>query len=465
MKKIFNIMDKLMESNILLWLIVLAGSLVHGLFCFGRTIWLDEALTGTYIRMGWVELLAFTTTDVHPPLYYFIVKLGITLFGDHLYVVKLFSYLPFVLMLIMTATKVRKEYGNRTAFLLTVLFCITPCIIERNAEMRMYQWAMFFVFAFMLYLYQAARENKPEYWLFCAALGLLAAYTHYYALVTVAILYAIVFFSNFNSKNIRNRILINAGISIVGYLPWLIVFLRQAKTINETGWWQEAGVTISQIWNYIVFPFVDRTGYEPYLFIVLLICMVFNLASKKEVSFRAESIYGMVTYFLFIILGVLIIVCYQPVFIARFIYPAVGVLLFSMAICMSRWRTEVICIIGVCMLFFGAKTYNSHLHYQYNEDSTPQLQVFMENVDEKETLIVCDEDPIRCMVSYLHPEYQTVNEDMVRKEDILDKEVYYFVSKEENINENELGKLGLTKYEEVESIYFLHHGFTIYRME
>ena len=150
MKKILQITDKLMESNILLWVIVLAGCLVHGLFCFGQTIWLDEALTGTYIRMRWRELLQFTTTDVHPPLYYFIVKLGITLFGDHFYIVKLFSFLPYVMMLIMTATKVRKEYGNRTAFLLTVLFCITPCIIERNAEMRMYQWALFFVFTFML---------------------------------------------------------------------------------------------------------------------------------------------------------------------------------------------------------------------------------------------------------------------------------------------------------------------------
>ena len=80
MKKIILGLDRLLQSNIVLWLMVIGGAIVHGLLCFGQTIWLDEALTGTYIRMGWAELLAFTTTDVHPPLYYFIVKLGIIFF-------------------------------------------------------------------------------------------------------------------------------------------------------------------------------------------------------------------------------------------------------------------------------------------------------------------------------------------------------------------------------------------------
>ena len=116
-------------------------------------------------------------------------------------------------------------------------------------------------------------------------------------------------------------------------------------------------------------------------------------------------------------------------------------------------------------MFFGAKTYNSHLHYQYNEDSTPRLHTFMESVDVEESLIICDEDTVRWLVSYLHPKYRVVNEDAAAAEDILDKEIYYFVRNKENISENELGKLGLLEHEEVESIYFLHHGFTIYRME
>ena len=77
MKQLVSKIDSLIQSNIVLWLMVIGGALIHGILCFGQTIWLDEALTGTYIRMGWAELLAFTTTDVHPPLYYFIVKVAL----------------------------------------------------------------------------------------------------------------------------------------------------------------------------------------------------------------------------------------------------------------------------------------------------------------------------------------------------------------------------------------------------
>lgn len=464
MKKIVSKIDFLIQSNTVLWLMLIGGAILHGILCFGQTIWLDEALTGSYIRMGWGELLAFTTTDVHPPLYYFIVKAGITLFGDHVCVVKLFSYLPFVLTLILTAVKVRREYGNRTAFLILVFLCTTPCIIERNAEMRMYQWAMFFVYAFALWLFSAVKTKRRNDWLICLLFGLGAAYTHYYALVAVAILYAFFFFANIKDKKIVINILINGVISVAGYLPWLLVFFGQAKTLKETGWWQEAGLSLADIYEYVIFPFAEKTGYEEMLFIGLLFVVMLCLILGKGKEYKAETTAAISTYILLILLGILVVIFYQPVFIPRFIYPTVGVLLFGMAMVAAKWRTEIICVMGAVLLLFAAKTYNSQLHYQYDGDSVPALHAFMETIEE-DSLIVCDQDGVKCIVEYLYPEQEIENDTDVIEEQVAERDVYYFVCEDNSLEENRLENLGISGYTHIKEVNLLYHGFDIYKAD
>ena len=463
MKQLVSKIDSLIQSNIVLWLLVIGSTIVHGILCFGQAIWLDEALTGTYIRMGWSELLAFTTTDVHPPLYYFIVKLGITLLGDHVYVVKLFSYLPFVLTLLLTVFKIKKAYGNRMAFILLVFLCTTPCIIERNAEMRMYQWAMFFVFAFAVYLFEAVNTQTRKAWIISLVFGVLAAYTHYYALVAVTILYALVFFINCKTKTVICRVLLNAVVSVIAYLPWLLVFLGQAKTLKETGWWQEAGLGLQDVYEFVVWPFEDRTGYEPIIFLILLISVCIYALWKKDCENGMQAILCIGVYFLLILSGILIIVLYQPVFITRFIYPTVGVLLLGLALIVSKWRTEVICIISALLLIFAAKTYNSQLHYQYNEDSVPALNAFMETVNE-DTLIICDQDAVKCIVEYLYPAVRVENDTDVDISLVTDEKLYYFVCNESSLKEDRLETVNVSQYEYVGEISLMYHGFEIHEI-
>lgn len=463
MDKLASKIEQFIQSNIVLWLIVIGGILVHGVGCFGQTIWLDEALTGTYIRMEWEELLLFTTTDVHPPLYYFIVKLGITLFGDQIYVVKLFSFLPFVLTLLLTNTKVKRIYGDKVSFILLAFLCTTPCIIERNAEMRMYQWAMFFVFAFTVYLFEAVNTQTRKAWIISLVFGVMAAYTHYYALVAVAILYVLVFFINCKTKTVICRVLLNALVSVIAYLPWLLVFLGQAKTLKETGWWQEAGLGLRDVYEFVVWPFEDRTGYEPIFFLILFVSVCIYALWKKDCENRMQAIVCIGVYLLLILAGILIIVLYQPVFITRFIYPTVGVLLLGLALIVSKWRTEVICVISALSLAFAAKTYNSQLHYQYNEDSVPALNAFMETVDE-DALFICDQDAVKCIVEYLYPDVRVENDTDVDKNLIEDKKLYYFVCNESSLEEGRLEALNVSKYEYVGEISLMYHGFEIHEI-
>lgn len=461
MKKAIVQVETFLKSKILLWGMVVFASLAFGVLCFGKTIWLDEALTGTYIRMGWRDLIEFTATDVHPPLYYLIVKLGIVLFGDKICVVKFFSYLPFIFTLILTATKVRKNYGEKTAFVLIALFCTTPCIIDKNVEMRMYQWALFFVYAFSIYLFEALKCRKVKNWYICLFYGVCAAYTHYYALIAVIILYAIVFFVYIKEKKIIFSIVRNAVVSVLLYLPWLIVFFNQAKKVKEEGWWQEAAISLKDVYDYIVWPFYDNTGYERVLFFILLIFILLFLG-KNTALHRVERFCSMAAYLLFIALGLIVIKFYQPVFIPRFIYPTVGVLLLGLALSIAQWRTEVICGVCAIILFFGMKTYNSQLHYQFNEDSISSLMTFMDNMAKDETVFICDQDAVKCVVEYLYPDYYIENMEDIENTLPEEKMVFYFISDPNNIEENMSELFVRQKLEFVDHIYLQYHSFDIY---
>jgi len=158
---------------------------------------------------------------------------------------------------------------------------------------------------------------------------------------------------------------------------------------------------------------------------------------------------------LLIFSGILIVIFYQPVFITRFIYPTVGVLLLGLAFVIAQWRTEAVCIISAFLLLFAAKTYNSQLHYQYNEDSVPALHAFMETVGE-DALIICDEDAVKCIVEYLYPKARVENDTDVENMDATDRNLYYFVCDESSLEEN--------KAERVGEIELMYHSFAIYKI-
>ena len=49
------------------------------MLCFSSDIWYDELFTVGMIEHSYGELVRFTAADVHPPLYYCIVKLFVEL--------------------------------------------------------------------------------------------------------------------------------------------------------------------------------------------------------------------------------------------------------------------------------------------------------------------------------------------------------------------------------------------------
>lgn len=82
----------------------------------------DEYWTYSLVNLPFIDGMKVVFHDVHPPLYYWILYL-LTPFGlDNLYLLKVVSIIPYLLIMAVSATKIRKDYDWLTAGLF--VFCI-----------------------------------------------------------------------------------------------------------------------------------------------------------------------------------------------------------------------------------------------------------------------------------------------------------------------------------------------------
>ena len=221
---------------------------------FGQDIWFDEVFSVNFIQHSYKEIAALTGKDVHPPLYYWYLKLfhdiGKVLVpaASSIVLCKLASMLPFVGIFVYTLTVIRKNFGLHVAGLFWFLVMTMPQISNYTVEIRMYSLALFFITAAFVHSYElvcafpaqgvseAERTAEPgvaagteetaepeaagsevtsgaalasgsvtgenglikgwkknKHWLLFWGYGILTAYTQYYACVAVIAIYIAVF--------------------------------------------------------------------------------------------------------------------------------------------------------------------------------------------------------------------------------------------------------------------------------
>lgn len=232
---------------------------------FGQDIWFDEVFSVNFIQHSYKEIAALTGKDVHPPLYYWYLKLfhdiGKVLVpaASSIVLCKLASMLPFVGIFVYTLTAIRKNFGLHVAGLFWFLVMTMPQISNYTVEIRMYSLALFFITAAFVHSCELVRafpvqevseaegaaepeaagsevtsgaalasgsvtgENglikwwkRNKHWLLFWVYGILTAYTQYYACVAVIAIYIAVFIfyavmahKNKTGKSVCEKVQIN----------------------------------------------------------------------------------------------------------------------------------------------------------------------------------------------------------------------------------------------------------------
>ena len=211
----------------------------------------DESFTINLVRKGWKDIIYFTSLDVHPPLYYLVVKLFVTLFGGAnapLFVWHLTSFLFYIGLLLMSAWFFHKYFDARLSLFVTIMLCSVPNMLPYALQLRMYSMCMFFVAASFYLVYiiidnvqKLGAVKFDKHWCLLMLVNVATAYTHYFAAIAVVgsslfLLVYLLFLRNINRKAMLKTWALHVLGMFVLYLPWIPVLLRQMSDIDGNYW-------------------------------------------------------------------------------------------------------------------------------------------------------------------------------------------------------------------------------------
>lgn len=424
----------------ILLLAISTGLLGVSIFlCFSSDIWYDELFTMGLADQSIRELISITARDVHPPLYYMIVKLLLMLTGAaggsiavQVAAAKLVSVLPFFLCLLYAGTKVRKNFGMFAAGLFGFLLLTMPKMADYTVEVRMYGYALFFITAGMLHACELVRMEKAESvpgaavnlqrkrygnWIALTLYSLAACYTHYFACVAACMIYLYLLtafcFGHRMKREIR-AYLISGFCCAIGYLPWIISAVTlQVGQVKENYWIQPLSLrTLGGCARFLFEPSFSNGKVNVILAVGLFLiygALVIKLfaglikGKKEEGKDKAVFAAGCIGVLAGIVaFGFLASFLIRPIFVYRYMLPAMGVFWLAFAILISGLKSKKYLLMPILffVLVIGGRDYRAF----YGEEMWKRLQ--MEAAEKaltrikEDDIIVFNFDQTQAVVSY-----------------------------------------------------------------
>jgi len=232
-------------SSLWPFLLLFVAGLVRFVGLGRESIWLDEVTSLQIARLDPRSIVEWAAADVHPPLYYLTLHAWLR-FGESEVALRSLSALLGTLTVLVQYVLARRLLGSRVAILAALMLALAPLHVWYSQETRMYVMltllsllaAYWLLRALDSELYAASAPSGPTdlRWLGYALTGILALYTHYFAII--ALFFANVFAAwrlrEAGWHSARRWFLAQAAVALA-FLPWLPVLYQQVTT-GGGGW-------------------------------------------------------------------------------------------------------------------------------------------------------------------------------------------------------------------------------------
>ena len=212
------------------------------------SIWFDESYSAYLVRGDFGQIWAETAQDVHPPLFYFLLKIWSMIFGTSDFAMRFMSVFFGTLAIILAFQLLRRWFNIKTAGIATALLTLSPFLIRYGQEMRMYTLIFAIVIGATYALDLALETKKKRYYIIYAILLALGMWTHYFT--ALAWLTHLIYITAVKKINIfKTSFLWTYALAVLLYIPWIPAFLTQTATVQQ-GFWIP-GVTFATVPDYI----------------------------------------------------------------------------------------------------------------------------------------------------------------------------------------------------------------------
>lgn len=350
------------------------------------SIWFDEAFGSYLIRFDFWDMTRYTAHDVHPPLYYWLLKVWSLLFGNTELAIRSMSIFFGVVTLVLAFMLVMRLFGRKAAYISLVFLVLSPIFIRYSQEARMYTLLTTIIIAatYVLVYAQSAKKRWP--WIVYGVLLAAGMLTQYFAALAWLSHWAWRAFivrdsgGAFQKKFFTKDWLIAHGVAIAVFLPWMPWLIRQFADIQGNGFWipPVTSVTIPNfLTNFLLFT--EHSGTKSWLaliFYVLLALLIFFVV-KILMKLRGEQRNSYLLIVCMVIIPVMILTVMsmpplRPAFVDRYLMSTIiflpiliGVSLVLIRAWVYRWLPVVFGLAAAGMMVIGI--YNQGVLGNYNK--------------------------------------------------------------------------------------------------
>ena len=302
---------------------------------------INEFFTLTLINFPISDILHILGGETNPPLYFLLVK-GLSKLANDFAILKVFSIIPYAIVLILSTFKLRKDYGWLTAGLFTLAIAVMSEFFITYSILRPYSWAMLFtLLSFIFFMDIITTANKTSFILF-TLFSVLASYTHYYGLITAVVLYIILLIHMLtHNKDKIKYLAISMIAGIVLYAPWIPTLLKLLQSMNPLG----DLTTDSIIQSFAHFAYSGDTLFSMITLIILAIVLLIYLKEKDEN--RTLVLYGIAAYFATVLVIILISIIIKPIMVTKGLVVASAILWLAISIMIGKMQNKRMLLISL----------------------------------------------------------------------------------------------------------------------
>ena len=394
------------KKNAILYFYAALLLLLNFVRIFDNTFWGDEGYSIKLAKMSVGQMVEETAGDVHPPLYYLLIQLLYRCFGNNGIVYHLSAFIPYAIIVIIACTAVRKKFGMIPAAVLVTMSSVMKNAVTYNVEVRMYALAAMLVLVAYIALYDIAQKDKPVNWIvFCVA-SLGAAYTHYYALISVAFFYLMLIPIAFKNGRIKRAVAAYIT-TIIGYLPWLMILVR-SFTRTKDNWWLVGIPSINDcikfVWDY---DWVAKIFAAVFVMLVLYRMNIISVKKTNEkgwlnrvhVSIELPGKVCWTNEMLWVFAGLMSICgtaavglglsyALRPFFLVRYLFPVTATAYLLFGYCLSKMNLKKIWafVLVVSILWNDMPAYLDT--YKVDKQENVQTNAFLAAVEPTEDAVI-----------------------------------------------------------------------------
>jgi 4-amino-4-deoxy-L-arabinose transferase-like glycosyltransferase len=268
-------------TTILLLLILLLAFGLRFFHLDAQSLWNDE---GTSVAVAQRDLITITrdaASDIHPPLYYWLLGVWVRLFGVGETAVRSLSALLGVVLVALTYGLGRLLIGRWVGLAAALLAAIHPFQVYYSQEARMYMLLTVLTAGAMLALVRVVGRGSWAAWGTLVVLETCGLYTHYsfaFVFLVLNLAYALWLLLTWRREPVTwrwlNWVLSQVAVMVL-YLPWLPTAIQQVTTWPSPSQTTALLPALAETWRWLVFgPTIDTSVVIVPLLVAALVALV-----------------------------------------------------------------------------------------------------------------------------------------------------------------------------------------------